>query len=525
MGHSTKLVRYLVSMMSTQDLELQNEDGNTAFCIAAISGNIGMVKIMFEKNRALPLICGSDNMMPLYLAAFHGRDEVVRFLYKTSNRKNNDVWTNDNMDEILLKCIHAGINDVALRILEDNEQLPQDKHGWDVLQVLAGTPEAFHENTSWITTSPIKALLELTRLVIRLALVETDATLLLRLILKRIMKRPKNVIDEIIRGPVIKENNMETYPSQILFIAAKMNNKFFLVELIREYPDLVWNRNDDGQTIFHIAVSCRHQSIFSILNEIGSMKDLITPITDNQGNNILHLAGKNPEQNALGRGLVAPPFQIHNEIVWYKEVADTVPPPCRKVKNAQGQTPPELFIENHTDLASKGAKWIHETINISMVVAVLVCTIGFSVAYTVPGGFDQNNGFPMFLQDKYFLVFIVADAISFILSTSSILMFLSIILSHRHGNMELLLSKWMAGKLALFISIVAIAIVFGISSFILYRNIYKSSLPYSISASGGILLILYATLQFSLYRDVIVATYNPRHFFGLNKHILYRATF
>ncbi|KAI3683986.1 hypothetical protein L1987_84509 [Smallanthus sonchifolius] len=82
------------------DMELQNGDGNTAFCLAAISGNVDMVKIMVEKNQALPNICGSKNMMLLYLAAFHG---------------NHDIY------------------DVAIRILEDNKELPQDKHSWDVM--------------------------------------------------------------------------------------------------------------------------------------------------------------------------------------------------------------------------------------------------------------------------------------------------------------------------------------------------------------------------------------------------------
>ncbi|MFS7909377.1 putative ankyrin repeat-containing domain-containing protein [Helianthus anomalus] len=226
-GHSTAFVSYLVNMMDTAELELRNEDGNTAFCIAAISGNVRMAKTMFEKNQALPTIGGMRA----------------------------DVWTDDVMDGVLLKCIEAGMFDVALRILEDNKQLPQDKHAWDVLHLLAGMPEAFHVKTQMISFLAFTSLVPKKK--------ETNAMLLLRLLWKRIMENPKDVVDKILRGPMIEKNNMETYPSQILFIAAKMNNTQFLVELIHEYPGLMCKRNDDGQTIFHVAVAHRHYDVYS----------------------------------------------------------------------------------------------------------------------------------------------------------------------------------------------------------------------------------------------------------------------
>ncbi|KAI3683992.1 hypothetical protein L1987_84511 [Smallanthus sonchifolius] len=146
-GHSIKFVRYLVNMMSMVDLEHQNEDGNTTFCIAAISGNVGMAKVMFEKNQTLLIIRGSENKMPLYLSAFHGNQDMVTFLYNQLSDKIG--WTNDDIDRVLLKCIQADIFgikyililfifmkfllnrmivkhfvDVAQRILKENVELP-----------------------------------------------------------------------------------------------------------------------------------------------------------------------------------------------------------------------------------------------------------------------------------------------------------------------------------------------------------------------------------------------------------------
>ncbi|KAK4368287.1 hypothetical protein RND71_012079 [Anisodus tanguticus] len=78
----------------------------------------------------------------------------------------------------------------------------------------------------------------------------------------------------------------------ILHSAAKEENVEFLALLIRDYPDLVWDVNQKGQTIFHVAVLHRQEKVFSLVHQIGAIKDLITLIKDDDGNYILHLAGK-----------------------------------------------------------------------------------------------------------------------------------------------------------------------------------------------------------------------------------------
>ncbi|KAJ0789340.1 hypothetical protein HanPI659440_Chr05g0202441 [Helianthus annuus] len=45
-----------------------------------------------------------------------------------------------------------------------------------------------------------------------------------------------------------------SYPSRVLFLATKMGNMRFIVELIRSNPDLIWKHDDKGKTIFHLAV-------------------------------------------------------------------------------------------------------------------------------------------------------------------------------------------------------------------------------------------------------------------------------
>ncbi|MFS7909363.1 putative non-specific serine/threonine protein kinase [Helianthus anomalus] len=101
-ARSHVFVRNLLDMMETEDLKLQNEDGNTAFCLAATAGDVRIAKIMVEKNPEVLTIRGTGNMMPLYLAASNNCNEMVKYLY--CERTATDGLTDDDWNRVFLKC-------------------------------------------------------------------------------------------------------------------------------------------------------------------------------------------------------------------------------------------------------------------------------------------------------------------------------------------------------------------------------------------------------------------------------------
>ncbi|KAI7738364.1 hypothetical protein M8C21_008427, partial [Ambrosia artemisiifolia] len=212
----------------------------------------------------------------------------------------------------------------------------------------------------------------------------------------------------------------ETHSSRVLFIAAEMGNTNFLVELIRRYPDLIWKVNDNNQSIFHIAVKHRHEGIYNLLYEIGAMKDLITPLRDPKDNNMLHLVGKIGKRKRL-EDVSGVALQMQLELLWFHEVKKMIPLSYRERENEDGLTPHELFTKEHKDLIAQGEKWMKGTASQCMVVAALIATIVFAATFTVPGGYNQSNGIPIFHSRATFAVFVVADAISLISSSASIL--------------------------------------------------------------------------------------------------------
>jgi hypothetical protein len=57
----------------------------------------------------------------------------------------------------------------------------------------------------------------------------------------------------------------------------------------------------DGKkrNIFHISIIYRQESVFNLMHEIGIFKDMIATYCDNDGNNMLHLAGQSAFIEAL----------------------------------------------------------------------------------------------------------------------------------------------------------------------------------------------------------------------------------
>ncbi|KAI3784507.1 hypothetical protein L1987_43606 [Smallanthus sonchifolius] len=560
-------VKNLVEKMGKVDLELQNSSSNTALCLAAAAGNVEMVDILVEKNPGLLVITGSQQMMPLYMAALFGDHATVKYLYDKSKGLRDDGWNPQNRGWLLQKCVESNLFDIALRIVEDRSELNSNA---SVLGVLAKKPEALSKTTSNIfkklynwafarrsKPGPPKK--------------ESDALQLLRIIWENIAKKPKKEIDDIIRGqadPIKKEDRLpynkedqalqlltriyeniakmpiqiqkltagpsanftrtpsmenakKKYSSRILFVAAEMGNTTFIVELIRKYPDLIWKVNDNNQSIFHIAVKHRHEGVYNLLYEIGSMKDLITPLRDENDNNMLHLVGKSAKRKRL-QDVSGVALQMQRELLWFKEVEAMIPPSYRERKNKDGLTPHELFTKEHKELVAQGEKWMKGTASQCMVVAALIATIVFAAAFTVPGGYNQTTGYPIFHSEATFMVFVVADAISLFASAASILMFLSILTS-RYAERDFLQSlpkKLMLGLATLFLSITTMTVAFSVSFFVLYKK-GLIWMPIVISLFAVMPVVLFLRLQYPLLGDVFRSTYGSRYLFRPKKLMLY----
>uniref|UniRef100_A0A2P2MNW1 Uncharacterized protein MANES_14G165800 n=1 Tax=Rhizophora mucronata TaxID=61149 RepID=A0A2P2MNW1_RHIMU len=112
-GH-TQFVNQLIQIMTPEAVRRKNdegkdkkEQGNTAFCHAAISGNVDIAKIMLQtvKGSDLLTIRGKMNVLPLYMAALFGRKKMVHYLYE----KTIDTMENKEPIDLLVTLIDNGM--------------------------------------------------------------------------------------------------------------------------------------------------------------------------------------------------------------------------------------------------------------------------------------------------------------------------------------------------------------------------------------------------------------------------------
>ncbi|MFS7937974.1 putative ankyrin repeat-containing domain-containing protein [Helianthus anomalus] len=331
-----EFVTNLVQLMERGDLELQNQNYNTAFSLAAAAGNVKTAMIMVEKNREVPDILGNNRTMPLYMAALFEKPLMVRYLYGISHKMGGDYWSHHNRGWVLQKCVEADIFvhtnlcinlyyfshksdssvDVTIKIVNDRPELTYKK--WllnDIFITLAQKTDAFEGTKPNVVLRIIKScmmwhdgLLGRGFLCFFAVFVafhvkigprekESEALQLLRIIWERVARMPKYDIADILQGPRVwvqnknKDKESEVmplirtilekidkgeaipkseiakgytterrYPSRVLFLATRMGNMCFIIELIRSNPDLIWKQDDKGKTIFHLVVKHRQKT-------------------------------------------------------------------------------------------------------------------------------------------------------------------------------------------------------------------------------------------------------------------------
>ncbi|GKV51404.1 hypothetical protein SLEP1_g58066 [Rubroshorea leprosula] len=195
--------------------------------------------------------------------------------------------------------------------------------------------------------------------------------------------------------------------------------------------------------------------------------------------------------------------------------------PYKEQKNNTGETPFQVFAREHKDLLKEAEEWMKKTAESSTVVGALIITIMFAAAFTVPGGNDQNTGFPIFLNSTEessplvpYTVFMVSDAISLFTAAGSVLMFLGILTS-RYAYQDFRISlplKLIVGLCSLFVSIATMAVAFCASLFIMLKGRLVFFILITVLA-GIACVILFMLVQFQLVFEIYSSTCRS-HIFG-----------
>ncbi|KAK6937568.1 Ankyrin repeat [Dillenia turbinata] len=130
-------------------LKVANEQGNTAFHLAASVGNIRMCECIVKSNDDTTELLSARNEegeTPFFWAALHGKKEAFLFLHKIYGKDAGSKCYRRNNGDTILHCAIAGeYFDLAYQIILLYEELANsfNQHGITPLHLLASKPSAF----------------------------------------------------------------------------------------------------------------------------------------------------------------------------------------------------------------------------------------------------------------------------------------------------------------------------------------------------------------------------------------------
>ena len=205
-----------------------------------------------------------------------------------------------------------------------------------------------------------------------------------------------------------------------------------------------------------------------------------------------------------------------------QEVEKFVHPTLKEETNFEGKTPAMVFTDAHKDLIKEGEKWMKDAANSCTVASALIATVAFAATITVPGGNDQNLGFPIFAKERVFKVFAVSNSISLVFSTASVITFLSILTSrYAEGDFLVVLPRRLfMGLVTLFLSITSLISAFVATIFLIFGH--KNVLIFQVVISVAFLpLWMFGSGPFPLFLDMFPSTVARRIFHKQSARILH----
>ncbi|XP_023743723.1 protein ACCELERATED CELL DEATH 6 isoform X2 [Lactuca sativa] len=294
--------------------------------------------------------------------------------------------------------------------------------------------------------------------------------------------------------------------------AVEHDNPEAVEEIIRYFPQAI-STKDNEYPLIQLAILNRCERVYNFLvHQITTDKHSQKVRVDEYGNNLLHLAGQLAPIHKLNL-VSGAALQMQRELQWFEEVKSFACPWHEKSKNKNQETPIMVFRREHKKLRKEGEEWMKKTADSYTITAALIITIVFAAAITVPGGNDSDTGKAIYAPKPSFIIFAVSDAISLFTSTTSLLLFLSI-LTARYAEEDFLYKlpkRLILGLAMLFLSVSSMMVAFSATLYLTFGQ-GKAWILIPIATLTCLPIASFVTLQLPLLVDLIFSTYGCRIF-------------
>lgn len=167
-----------------------------------------------------------------------------------------------------------------------------------------------------------------------------------------------------------------------------------------------------------------------------------------------------------------------------------------------------VFTREHENLMKEGEKWMKAVAESCSITAGLITTIVFAAAITVPGGINQELGIPLFIDNTAFTIFAVSDAMSLFASSTTLLMFLSILTGcfSEQDFLHRLPRRMIIGLVTLLLSTTAMMVAFGTTLYLVFCY-QRPWMVAPICVLAFLPIAAFSTLQIPIIVDLFQSTY------------------
>ncbi|TKW27151.1 hypothetical protein SEVIR_3G239300v4 [Setaria viridis] len=434
-GH-VDVANYLMdcAMDEQEDLRARNLDGETAMHEAVRNGHLHVLQGLMSRDSGLAGVADENGVSPLYLAVASNQADMVKVLIgKSSNPETSSCYSGPDGQTAL----HAAVY-VSREIFESLQSWKPE-----LARVVDGHGRtALHYATVAKNLGPVKLLLANSSLAyfpdneglypVHIAAIEGNA----------------NVVCKFMEICLNYDELLDNKRRNILHCAIEHGRVQVVWHIWRspKFVRMMNARDDEGNTSLHLAVKHGRTMIFSFL-----MMDtrVNLDIMNNEGLTPLDVAFSKIQSDYTFSSF------MNTSIITCLTLCEASGSPCHQARNLTDKW------------CSEGKKELGSYANVSqsiLYISIFIIVGSLAAASTPPGGYiaeGKDAGKPVFEGRTGFWIFVIANTMSFYLSTATIFLFVFARLT-RHRRFYLILSAVLVFG-AVLSMVIAFAIVVGLT--------------------------------------------------------------